>query len=99
MRHPMRVSETAPVPVTPPAGKGGGAAHAEPISRDGPDLLFEKAYRGSNFLSFLGEESHAGGDEGPDQRIDAAAGGGQATSLNTVNNPLFSSSPTPNRRA
>src|SRR2546426_381912 len=83
----------------PAVVKGVAADPAKPIYRDGTDDLFEKAYRGSNFLSFLGEESHAGGDEGPDLRIDAAAGGGQATFLNTVNNPLFSSSPTPNRRA
>ena len=79
--------------------KGVAADPAKPIYRDGTDDLFEKAYRGSNFLSFLGEESHASGDEGPDLRIDAAAGGGQATFLNTVNNTLFSSYPTPNRRA
>ena len=38
---------------------------AKPVYRDGTDDLFDKAYRGSNFLAFMGEESHAGGDEGP----------------------------------
>jgi hypothetical protein len=71
----------------------------KPIYRDGTDDLFEKPYRGSNFLSFLGEESHAGGDEGPDLRIDEAAGGGQAGYLATLNNTLFSNYPTPSRRA
>src|SRR6185436_12746724 len=41
---------------------------AKPIYRDGTNDLFDKAYRGSNFLAFMGEESHAGGDEGPDLR-------------------------------
>jgi len=79
--------------------KGVAGDVAKPIYRDGTDDLFEKAYRGNNFVAFLGEESHAGGDEGPDLRIDAAAGGTQAAFLTTVNNTLFSSYPSANRRA
>src|SRR5262245_54991104 len=62
---------------------------ATPIYRDGTDDPFEKAYRGSNFLAFMGEESHSGGDEGPDLRIDAAAGGAQAAFLTDINNSMF----------
>ena len=61
--------------------KGIAGDTAKPVYRDGTDDLFEKPYRGSNYLSFLGEESHAGTDEGPDLRIDAAAGGTQAAFL------------------
>src|SRR5437867_11221513 len=82
-----------------PVVKGVAADITKPIYRDGTDDLFEKAYRGNNFLAFLGEESHAGGDEGPDLRIDAAAGGNQAAFLTTVNNTLFSAYPSANRRA
>ena len=72
---------------------------AKPIYRDGTNDLFEKAYRGSNALAFLGEESHAGGDEGPDLRIDAAAGGAQAAFISAMNNALFPNYPSPSRRA
>jgi hypothetical protein len=78
--------------------KGIAGDLAKPIYRDGTDDLFEKAYRGSNAMSFLGEESHAG-DEGPDLRIDAAAGGAQATFLNDLNGTLFPNYPSPNKRA
>ncbi|HEU5179347.1 MAG TPA: hypothetical protein VFW45_01025 [Candidatus Polarisedimenticolia bacterium] len=70
-----------------------------PIYRDGTDDPFEKAYRGNNFLAFMGEESHSGGDEGPDLRIDAAAGGAQAAFLADMNNTMFSNYPSPNKRA
>ncbi len=71
----------------------------KPIYRDGTNDLFDKAYRGSNALAFMGEESHAGGDEGPDLRIDAAAGGAQATFLTDLNNTLFPSFPSVNKRS
>jgi len=71
---------------------------AKPIYRDGTDDPFEKAYRGSNPLAFMGEESHAGGDEGPDLRIDAAAGGNQASFLSDINSTLFPSFPSVNKQ-
>jgi len=79
--------------------KGIAGDTAKPVYRDGTDDLFEKPYRGNNYLSLLGEESHAGTDEGPDLRIDAAAGGAQAAFLDDVNNTLFPSYPSPNRKA
>jgi hypothetical protein len=78
--------------------KGIAGDAAKPIYRDGTDDPFDKAYRGSNAMAFLGEESHAG-DEGPDVRIDAAAGGAQATFLNDLNGTLFPNYPSPNKRA
>jgi hypothetical protein len=79
--------------------KGIAGDTTKPVYRDGTDDLFDKPYRGNNYMSFLGEESHSGGDEGPDLRIDAAAGGGQAAFLTDVNNTLFANYPSSNRRA
>ncbi len=79
--------------------KGVAGDATKPIYRDGTDDLFDKPYRGNNYLAFMGEESHAGTDEGPDLRIDAAAGGAQASFLTDVNNTLFPNYPTPNKRA
>ncbi len=79
--------------------KGIAGDPTKPIYRDGMDDLFEKPYRGNNYLSFLGEEFHAGTGEGPDLRIDAAAGGGQAAFLDELNNTLFPAYPSPNQRA
>ena len=64
-----------------------------PIYREGTDDLFDKPYRMNSYLSFLGEESHAGTDEGPDVRIDAAAGGAQAAFLADLNDTLFHEGP------
>jgi hypothetical protein len=79
--------------------KGIAGDATKPVYRDGTDDLFEKSYRGNNFLAFMGEESHAGGDEGPDLRIDAAAGGAQAAFLTDLNNTLFLNYPSANKRA
>ena len=79
--------------------KGIAGDTTKPVYREGTDDLFDKPYRGNNYMSFLGEESHSGGDEGPDLRIDAAAGGAQAAFLTDVNNTLFASYPSANRRA
>jgi len=79
--------------------KGIAGDATKPVYRDGTDDLFDKPYRGNSYLSFLGEESHAGTDEGPDLRIDAAAGGAQAAFLTEINNTLFLNYPSANRRA
>ena len=79
--------------------KGIAGDTAKPVYRDGTDDLFDKPYRGSNYLSFLGEESHAGTDEGPDLRVDAAAGGAQAAFLDDVNTTFFAHYPSVDRKA
>jgi hypothetical protein len=79
--------------------KGIAGDPSKPIYRDGTDDLFEKAYRGSNAMAFLGEEVHSGTDEGPDLRIDAAAGGNQAAFLTDLNNTLFPNYPSADKRA
>ncbi len=59
----------------------------KPFYRDGLDDLFEKPYRGSMVVGFMGDE------DGPDLVIDAAAGGNQAAYLNTLNAALFGTYP------
>ncbi|TDI40565.1 MAG: hypothetical protein E2P00_08080 [Acidobacteria bacterium] len=59
----------------------------KPFYRDGLDDLFEKPYRGSMVVGFMGDE------DGPDLVIDAAAGGNQAAYLDTLNASLFGTYP------
>ncbi len=59
----------------------------KPFYRDTTNDLFEKPYRGSLAVAFLGTE------DGPDLVIDAAAGGNQAAFLASLSNSLFGTYP------
>jgi hypothetical protein len=62
------------------------------VYRNGTDDPFEKPYRGSPSLAFMGTEAH------PDLVIDETGGSGEIAYLATLNATLFTNFPTPGQQ-